>query len=144
MKEKFNRFLDDVSATDIDAEQNVLCALLIDNMAIEKVINKLQPEDFQKNEHQLIYTTIRNLYQKGLRVDLIPVVGELIRAKKLIDAGGIEYLTVLIEAVPTSSNIEHYAKRVLEKALLRLLLSAMAENVMESVMAGGQRCHSYL
>lgn len=129
MQEQISRFLDNVMATDIDAEQGVLGGLLLDHTAIERVINKLQPEDFSMNKHQLIYKEIKILHENGLKVDLITLADKLRQSGNLDHIGGAVYLSGLIGIVLTSRNIEYYAQRVLEKALLRALLGVIADKV---------------
>lgn len=106
----------------IDAEQSVLGAILLDREAVYKAMKILQPEDFYREDHKLIYKTIMSLSDSGKPVDLITVSDQLRQHGELEKAGGVSYLASLAEMVPTAANIEYYARIVEEKSLLRTLI----------------------
>jgi len=112
---------------DLDAEKSVLGALLIDKDAIVKVVEFLRPHHFYKSGHEIIYQAIVNLYEKREPADLVTVPGELRKMKKLTGAGGVSYLTELVNSVPTAANVEHYAEIIRDEAIKRALLTAAAE-----------------
>jgi replicative DNA helicase len=106
----------------IDAEQSVLGAMLLNKDAIYKVMEILKPEDFYRDSHKVIYEAILNLNDKNEPVDMI-TVSEALRQKGVIEqAGGVSYVATLASLVPTAANVEHYANIVEEKALLRTLI----------------------
>ncbi|MFC1756023.1 replicative DNA helicase [Patescibacteria group bacterium] len=111
---------------DIDAEKSVLGSLLIDKDAVVKVVEFLKAKHFYKGSHEVIYQAIVNLYEKREPADLITVPGELRKMKKLTTAGGVGYLTELVNSVPTAANIIHYAELIRDEAIKRALLSAAA------------------
>ncbi len=111
----------------IEAEQSVLGSLLIDPDAIIRVITILRPEDFYRETHQLIYAAILDLHERRMPADLITVVDELQRREQLETIGGAAYLTSLINAVPTSIHVEHYARIVERAAVLRRLIQAASQ-----------------
>lgn len=112
---------------DIDAERSVLGALLIDPDAIVKIVEFLHAKHFYRNSHEHIYEAIFNLYEKREPADLITVPDELKRIKALDKAGGVAYLTELVNSVPTAANVEHYARIIRDHALRRSLIQAAAE-----------------
>jgi len=111
----------------IEAEESVLGALLIDKNAIIKVADVLEPADFYSPAHGLIYKAILSLFEKSQPIDLLTITNVLKEAKQLDKVGGSTYLTKLIDGVPTASHITHYAKLVKEKRILRDLIDASAQ-----------------
>lgn len=111
----------------IDAEQSVLGALLIDKDAIVKIAQKLFPDDFYKNSHQEIFQAISGLYERREPADLITVSDELKRRKKLKEVGGDSYLAELVNLVPTAANIESYAAIVKDANTRRKLISVAGD-----------------
>ena len=112
---------------DIEAEKSVLGSLLIDKDAIVKVVEFLRPHHFYKTGHEDIYQAIFNLYEKREPADLVTVPGELKKLKKLTSAGGVAYLTELVNSVPTAANVEHYAEIIRDEFIKRSLLTVAAE-----------------
>jgi replicative DNA helicase len=111
----------------IEAEQSILGALLIDQDAVVKVAEHLKAEHFYKEQHGEIYRSILSLYEKRLPVDLVTLTDELKARRKYDFAGGSGYLASLVNIVPTSAHIEHYALIVKDKATKRRLISAAAK-----------------
>jgi len=112
---------------DIEAEQSVLGGIMIDKNAITKVADILVAEDFYRPNDQKIYETMLELFSKSQPIDILTVSSRLKEKEQLEEVGGISYLTELINAVPTSSHIAHYAKIVNKKRVLRELLAASYE-----------------
>lgn len=112
---------------DIDSEISVLGSLMLDKNAIVKVTDILEPADFYHPAHQKIYEVILELFEKNKPIDLLTVSNRLKEKKLIKKIGGIEYLTELINKVPTSAHIEHYASVVREKRIRRELINASSE-----------------
>jgi replicative DNA helicase len=112
---------------DVDAEKSVLGSLLIDKDSIVKVVEFLKPKHFYKNAHEKIYEAILILYEKREPADLITVPNQLKKMKELDNIGGVSYLTELVNSVPTSANIESYARLIQNDAIKRFLISTAAE-----------------
>ncbi|RJX16940.1 MAG: replicative DNA helicase [Ammonifex sp.] len=107
---------------DIDAEQAVLGAVLLDPDVVHRVADLVRPEDFYQEAHRLIYETVLSLDDAGTPIDLITLVAGLRREGHLDRAGGASYVASLVDGVPTTAHAEHYARLVAEKALLRTLI----------------------
>ncbi|MBI2592796.1 MAG: replicative DNA helicase [Candidatus Colwellbacteria bacterium] len=112
---------------DIEAEQSVLGALMLDKDAIFQVADVLGPDDFYKKAHSIIFGAILKLWERREPIDILSVTAELKRAEELKEVGGSSYLTELINSVPTASHVGHYGKVVKEKKVLRDLISASAQ-----------------
>lgn len=106
----------------IDAEQSVLGAMFLTKRALEKGLENLQEDDFYLDSHKKIFATLKKLDTKGSPVDLTTVTNELNNHDNLKQIGGVEYLTEIIEIVPTAANIDQYIKIVLDKSILRRLI----------------------
>ena len=119
--------LDRVPPQNIEAEQSVLGAILIEQSAIAKISDILQPEDFYREAHKLVYRSAMILFERGEAIDFITVIDMLRREEALERAGGISYITSLANGVPTAANIVFHAKIVQEKSLLRRLIHAATD-----------------
>ncbi len=111
----------------IEAEQSVLGAVLLDNEAIATVIEQLLPNDFYKDSHKKIFIAMLDLYEKNEPIDLITLTEQLSRKEQLEDIGGASYLSSIVNLVPTSANARYHAKIVKEKAILRNLITTATE-----------------
>ncbi len=111
----------------IEAEESVLGALMLEKDAVIKVADILVASDFYKPAHAQIYGAIIALYERHEPVDILTVTGRLKEDGKLEPIGGSSYLTKLVSSVPTASHVGHYAKIVKEKKVLRDLVSAGSE-----------------
>jgi len=116
--------LDRIPPQNIEAEQAVLGAMLIEREAISKVAELLRPEDCYREAHRLIYNAMLELFNKNDAVDMVTVIEFLRKGDKLESAGGISYITSLANSVPTAANVLYHARIVEEKALLRQLINA--------------------
>jgi len=116
-----------------EAEMAVLGSMLLSQEAVGRAIEIIgEEESFYSSGHRKIYRACVNLYEKNQAVDLVTASEELRRLKWLDDAGGSVYLTRLAESVATSANIDYYARIVLEKAVLRRLITAATQIVSSS------------
>lgn len=111
---------------DLEAEKSVLGALMIDKDAIISVADLLKPEDLYSKAHSMIYSAILKLWGNQEPIDILSVTSELKKNGAISEVGGAGYLTELVNSVPTSSHVAHYAKIVKDKRTLRQLISASA------------------
>ena len=118
---------DRVPPQNIEAEQSVLGAMLIEKAAIPKVMEILRDTDFYREAHRVIFNAMLELYNKNEAVDMITVTEILKRDNKLEDVGGIAYVTSLANAVPTAANVTYHASIIEEKSILRQLVSVSTQ-----------------
>lgn len=109
---------------DMEAEMSVLGSLMLDQGAIVQVIDILKAEDFYRENHRLIYGAMQDLFEQHAPIDLLSVASRLKEKKSLEKTGGNSYLTELVNNVPSSSNVQHYAEIVRKKRILRHLIEA--------------------
>ncbi|OGE71329.1 replicative DNA helicase [Candidatus Daviesbacteria bacterium RIFOXYD1_FULL_41_10] len=115
----------------IDAEQSLLGALLIDKDAVIKIAESLHPAHFYRTEqHGKLFEAILELFEKREPIDLVTVTEKLRQRNCLSLVGGSAYLATLVNLVPTSAHIEHYAKIIREHAVRRALITK-ATNLVE-------------
>ena len=106
-----------------EAELAVLGSMLSSKEAVSKSIQWLKPEHFYKEAHNKIFSAMRVLFDQAEPIDTLSVSEYLKKNNDLDTIGGIYFLTGLVEMVPTAAHVERYAKIVVEKALLRNLIS---------------------
>jgi len=111
-----------VPPQNVEAEQSVLGAMLIDEEAIGRALEILDAAWFYEEAHRMIYSTILHLYNDRKSVDLITLSSQLRDQGDLDRIGGQPYLSRLAEMVPTSANVAYYAQIVKEKGILRNLI----------------------
>lgn len=107
----------------IEAEMAVLGSMLVEREAVVKAADLLQIDDFYKETHREIYSTILKLSNNGVECDVITVSEALKSNPAFAALGGTSIITDLAERVPTALHVEHYAKIVHEKSLLRNLIN---------------------
>ncbi|MBI4318446.1 MAG: replicative DNA helicase [Chloroflexi bacterium] len=108
----------------VEAEEAVLGALLIDSDAIANVAPFLHPQDFYRERNRTIFEVRLDLYNRHEPGDFVTMCDELTRRGKLEEVGGAAYLTSLINAVPTAVHAEYYGRIVERCAIMRRLISA--------------------
>ena len=108
----------------VEAERSILGAILLDNNAINAAIEKLKPEDFFHDHHRRIYQQMITLGESQQAIDLVTLTEQLQRSGELESVGGAAYVSQLMDGVPHITNVEHYARIVKEKSLLRGLIHA--------------------
>jgi len=106
----------------VEAEESVLGAVLLSSDAANVALEKLHADDFYRPAHQQVFESIRVLFDANQPIDAVTVSEHLRRDGSLERMGGIDYLTRLLDAVPTSSNVDYYAGIVEEHALRRRLM----------------------
>ncbi len=118
---------DKLQPHNIEAEEAVLGALLIDPDAIIRIAHLINPEDFYLQRHLWIYEAIVDLHQRREPPDLITLTDELERRDHLESIGGPAFLTDLVNATPTSIHVEYYARIVERTAILRRLIDGATQ-----------------
>lgn len=110
----------------LEAERACLGSMLMDREAIEVAIDILNSDDFYSDQNRLIFNSLIELYNRSIPVDIVTITDFLKDTGQLEKTGGVVYISSLIEEVPTSANIEYYARIVEQKSLLRKLIRAAA------------------
>ncbi|MGH9869429.1 MAG: replicative DNA helicase [Candidatus Polarisedimenticolia bacterium] len=108
----------------LDAEKSILGSILLENRALNQAQELLREDDFYREGHRRIYRAMSTLRERSAVIDLVTLKNELTRSGDLDGAGGAAYVASLVDGVPKSSNVEHYARIVKEKAVLRGLIDA--------------------
>ncbi len=121
--------IEKVPPQNLEAESAVLGSMLLDKEAIAKAIEHLEKTAFYSEAHREIFQAAVKLYDSTEEVDIVTLVEELKKRDTLEKVGGPEYVTQLANFIPTAANIEHYARIVREKYLLRRLINTATEIV---------------
>ncbi|MHB8125071.1 MAG: replicative DNA helicase [Desulfitobacteriaceae bacterium] len=111
-----------VPPQNLEAEQAVLGAVMLEPDMGSSVFEILQPEDFYRDNHRYIFAAIRDLFNKGEPIDLVSVAETLRQQGRLELIGGITTISEIARSVPSAVNVDYYAKLVAEKSLLRQLI----------------------
>ena len=122
----------------LDAEQSVLGAILLDNTSLSKAFELITEEDFYRGAHRLIYQAMVELADSNEVVDQITLTAILKSKGQLEQVGGGAYVAELVQAVPSASNIRYHCKIIREKALLRGLIRTATEVVTRGYDEVGQ------
>ena len=108
--------------SNLEAEESVLGACFLSKYALQKASENLSPESFYDEKNRKIFSAIVDLMEEGTPLDLTTVTSKLKKDKILKEVGGVEYLTEIINFVPTASNIDYYIKTVEDSSILRNLI----------------------
>ncbi len=108
----------------LEAEQSVLGSMLLERDAIARVIELVRPEDFYRDAHRKVFEIIANLFERGEPADLVSVTERLRSKGQIDDVGGAAYVTSMLHAVPTAANVEYYARLIVQKSMLRQMITA--------------------
>ena len=111
----------------IEAEQALLGAIIVSPEAFDKIGGIITADDFYVAEHQHIYTALINMYNQNRTIDVVTLVNMLVEMGDRDEAGGIQYITLLAESVPSATNVKDYAKIVKDKSTLRRLIRVCDE-----------------
>ena len=106
----------------LEAEKCVLGAILVNNDAFHEAIELIDSKDFFREAHRRIFDKMVDLSERNQAIDFVTLNEELGRDSLLEDVGGPAYIAALVDGVPRSSNVRHYARIVKEKATLRNLI----------------------
>lgn len=107
----------------LEAEQSVLGAIIFDGDSFRHALQVLNPSDFYKKSHEIIFATAQEIYEQKMPIDIITMSNALKAKNALETVGGLSYLSHLANLVPTSANIQYHAQIVKEKAQKRQLLA---------------------
>ena len=108
----------------LEAEQGVLGSILLDNDVLHDVVGLLDVEHFYRDNHQIFYRAIRDLYDLGKAIDAITISDELVRRDQFKAIGGDEFISQILGSVPHAANAKYYAQIVRQKAVSRALIES--------------------
>jgi replicative DNA helicase len=114
-----------------DSERAVLGAILLNQHAFYRVIGIIDAEDFLKESHRTLFTTMRRMAERSESIETLTVKEELAKHAQLGEVGGVAYISSLVDNVPDIANVERYARIVKEKSMLRRLI-VMGNSVMRA------------
>jgi replicative DNA helicase len=127
----------------LEAERSILGAVLLDNHALNAAVERLRADDFFLPQHRLIFERMVQIAEKQQAIDTVTLMEDLARNGQLEAAGGIPYLSQLADGLPRVTNVDHYARIVKEKAVLRnLIFSASA--IQEQALAAADDADAIL
>jgi replicative DNA helicase len=110
-----------------EIEASVLGAMLIEKEAVAKAVELLSSSVFYVKAHQLIFEAMVSLFEAGEAVDTVTVYEELKKREKIEESGGAVYLSKISQNISSAANIEFHAKIILEKEILRGLITSSHE-----------------
>lgn len=111
----------------LEAEQSVLGAILIDPTCMDSLAGILTADDFQLEEHAELFRTMQGMYLRSRTIDVVTLVDELVKNGVYDEAGGKDYIRLISEVVPSTSNVKDYAEIVRDKSILRSLIHVCEE-----------------
>lgn len=114
---------------DIQAEQSVLGSIFINPDKMIEVAEYLKPDDFYRPAHKILFKAMVSLNDRGEAIDIVTIKSALESTDELGMVGGISYIAEVVNAVPTSSHAEHYAKIVAKKAQLRSIIGNLSDSI---------------
>ncbi len=123
---------DRIPPHDLEAERSVLGSMMLSPEAVADGLSRLRSTHFYRPSHGIVFSAIFALFERKEPVDMVTVSAELKRMDKLDVIGGKSYLADVADSVPVAAHIEHYAKIVMEKAMLRQLIDAGTDIVHEA------------
>lgn len=121
----------------IEAEQAVLGGIMIENDAINRVVEYIEVDDFYRESHRKIFRVMIELSEKGEPIDLVTLTDLLRSRGEVEEVGGSTYLSLLVDSIPTAANSANYAKLIREKSILRRLIQGATQIVTQGYEATG-------
>ena len=108
----------------LEAERSVLGAILLNNEAFNLAVEAIDTRDFFRDAHRRIFEAMVALAERGDAIDLVTLKESLARSGEIDEVGGPAYIAALVDGVPRSTNVEHYARIIKEKSTLRSLIAS--------------------
>jgi replicative DNA helicase len=115
---------DKVPPQNLEAEESLISAILLDNNTLLDILDILAPLDFYKTAHQIIFEAVTELFNRGDPIDLVTLADHIKSKNQLEAIGGAVYLARLVDTAPVPANAKHYALIIRDKAALRRLITA--------------------
>jgi replicative DNA helicase len=119
----------------VDAERFVLGSILLNQDTYFQVAGAIEPEDFSLEKHRRIFARMKDLYDRGEKIDRVTLANELMKQGQIESVDGFSYLVSLDEGLPALSNLDSYIRIVKDKATLRKLIFS-AQKVIDRCLIG--------
>jgi replicative DNA helicase len=119
----------------VDAERFVLGSILLNQDNYFQVAGAIEPEDFSLEKHRRIFARMKDLYDRGEKIDRVTLANELMKQGQIESVDGFSYLVSLDEGLPALSNLDSYIRIVKDKATLRKLIFS-AQKVIDRCLIG--------
>ncbi len=116
-----------VMPNNLEAEESVLGACFLSKYALQKAIENLEPDSFYSDKNRKIFAAMTSLSEEKTPIDITTVTSYLKNKNELTEVGGVEYLTEILNYVPTASNIDFYIQTVEEASILRNLINTATD-----------------
>lgn len=129
-------YYDRIPPQNLEAEQAILGAILLQSEALITAMERIRTEDFYDKPHQMIFDAMVQLSEDSKPIDLVTLTALLQDRSELEDVGGVSYLAKLAHAVPTAANAEYYARIIEEKSMLRRLIRTATQIVSDGYSGG--------
>lgn len=110
-----------------EAEQSLLSSMFLSKFALDRATDALSPEDFYFDNNRVIFNVLQNLNNKNVPIDMTSIITELKNSDKLNEAGGIPYISEVLNSEAVATNADYYIKKVSDAALLRRLIKVSEE-----------------
>lgn len=130
---KNDPFLHRLPPHNLEAEESLISAILVDNSTLNDVFDIVSPDDFYRTAHKEIFIAITDLFEKNEPVDLVTLSNKLKEIGKLEAVGGATFLAKIVDTVPLAVNARHYASIIHEKARLRRLVQTSNEIIKQGL-----------
>ncbi len=121
----------------IEAEQALLGAIIYKPELFDIVGGMITAEDFYLDEHRHIYTALSSMYMQSKTIDTVTLVNALVERGDRDEAGGVQYISLIVSSVPSTANVKDYAKIVKDKAVLRKLIK-VCDDISETAYEEGE------
>ncbi|AOZ92885.1 replicative DNA helicase [Paenibacillus crassostreae] len=129
-------FFDRIPPQNLEAEQAVIGAILLQDEALITAMERINTDDFYDKPHQLIFEAMLQLGEGNQPIDLVTLTSLLQDRGQLEEIGGVSYLARLAHSVPTAANVDYYAQIIEEKSMLRRLIRTATQIVSEGYTGG--------
>lgn len=124
MSQNIKKTVTRIPPNNIDSERALLGSIMLRPEAIHEIMDIIRPDAFYSEKHRIIFQAISELFSKSEPIDLLTLSSRLTEKNQLEQIGGTNYLTELVNLVPSSANAEHYAEIVQKKFIMRQLIEA--------------------
>jgi replicative DNA helicase len=127
----------------LEAEKSVIASILLNNDLMNNVLELLRPDDFYQGAHRTLFTVMLDLSENGQPIDQLTLSSALAARGVEKQVGGLSYISELLQSVPTTANLNEYARMVKEKAILRQAI-AVAQEIATSAYQGVANVDDFL